>query len=61
MKLYEIFVSVSYVTDGGSKEHNCFKGYVEANNENEAKRIFKSELKAEGYRDIKMDRPIAAE
>ena len=55
MKEYEIHVSASYTTSGGSKEWNCFKEYVRANSAAEAKRILKAELKADGYRNITMD------
>lgn len=55
MKEYEIHVSASYVTDGGSKEWNAFTEYVEAKSSAEAKRILKAELKAEGYKNITMD------
>lgn len=55
MKEYEIHVSASYVTDGGSKEWNAFTEYVEAKSAAEAKRILKAELKAEGYKNITMD------
>ena len=55
MKEYEIYVSASYTTSGGSKEWNCFKEYVSANSAAEAKRILKAELKADGYRNITMD------
>ena len=55
MKEYEIHVSASYVTDGGSKEWNAFTKYVEAKSAAEAKRILKAELKAEGYKNITMD------
>lgn len=58
MKEYEIFVSASYITDGGSKEWNAFKEYVKAKNAAEAKRNLKAELKADGYKNIKMDAPI---
>ncbi len=55
MKTYEIHISASYTTDGGSKEWNCFKEYVTANNEAEAKKNLRKELKAEGYRNITME------
>ena len=55
MKEYEIHVSASYVTDGGSKEWNTFTEYVEAKSAAEAKRILAAELKAEGYHNITMD------
>ena len=55
MKEYEIHVSASYTTDGGSKEWNCFKEYVTARNITEAKRILRAELKGEGYKNIEMD------
>lgn len=55
MKEYEIHVSASCVTDGGSKEWNAFTEYAEAKSAAEAKRILAAELKAEGYRNITMD------
>ena len=55
MKEYEIHVSASYVTDGGSKEWNAFTEYVTAKSAAEAMRILKAELKAEGYKNITMD------
>lgn len=55
MKEYEIHVSASYTTSGGSKEWNAFTEYVNANTKAEAKRILKAELKADGYRNITMD------
>ena len=42
MKEYEIHISASYNTDGGTKEWNCFTEYVNANSEAEAKRIKKA-------------------
>ena len=55
MKEYEIHVSASYNTDGGSKEWNCFTKYRNANTAAEAKRNLKAELRAEGYHNITMD------
>ena len=55
MKEYEIHVSASYTTSGGSKEWNCFTEYVNANTKAEAKRILKEQLKADGYHNITMD------
>ena len=55
MKEFEIHVSESYITDGGSEEWNCFKEYVTANTAAEAKKALKAELKADGYRHIEMD------
>lgn len=55
MKEYEIHVSASYTTDGGTKEWNCFTEYVNANTAAEAKKILRAELKAEGYKNITMD------
>ena len=55
MKEFQIFVSASYITEGGSKEHNCFKEYIEANNAKEAKNILKTELKSDGYKNIEME------
>ena len=55
MKEYEIHVSASYITDGGSKEWNAFTEYVNANTAAEAKRILKAELRSEGYHNITMD------
>lgn len=61
MKEYEIFVSISYLTDGGSREHNCFHEYVNANTPASAKRALKATLKEYGYKGLKiesMDEPI---
>lgn len=55
MKEYEIHVSASYITDGGSKEWNCFKEYVNASTADEAKKTLRAELKAEGYKNITME------
>lgn len=55
MKTFEIHVSASYVTDGGSKEWNAFTEYVEANSAAEAKKILRAELKEDGYRNITME------
>ncbi len=54
MKEYEIHVCASYYTDGGSKEWNCFKEYVNADSRTEAKRILKEELRKDGYHNITM-------
>lgn len=55
MKTFEIHVSASYVTDGGSKEWNAFTEYVEAKSAAEAKKILRDELKEDGYRNITME------
>lgn len=55
MKEYELHISASYITDGGSKEWNAFTEYVTAKNATEAKRIKRAELKEGGYRNITMD------
>ncbi len=54
MKEFEIHVSASYIA-GGEKYWNCFKEYVTAKNKTEAKKILKSELKEDGYKNIEMD------
>lgn len=59
MKEYEIKVCASYITDGGSKEWNCFTVYVDAKSASEAKRIAKADLREEGYRNIEMSDVIA--
>jgi len=61
MKEYEIHVSASYMTDGGSKEWNAFTEYVNAKNAAEAKKILRAELKAEGYHNITMSDVIATD
>lgn len=58
MKTFEIFVSASYTTDGGSVESNCFKEYIEAKTAAEAKKNLRAALKKDGYKNIKMDEPI---
>lgn len=55
MKEYEIHVSASYMTDGGTKEWTYFKEYVQAETAAAAKSGLKAELKAQGYRNIKLD------
>jgi len=55
MTEYEIHVSASYKTSGGTIEWNCFTEYVEAESEAEAKARLREELKQQGYRVIKMD------
>lgn len=61
MKIYEIHVSASYITDGADhKAWNSFKEYVKAGNAENAQRILESSLYEEGYIDIEMDEPIEA-
>ena len=55
MNEYEIHISASYNTDGGTKEWSYFTEYVNANSAAEAKRIKTAELKADGYHNITMD------
>ena len=61
MKEYEIHVCASYMTDGGSKEWNAFKEYVNAKSPAEAKRILRVELKTVGYHNITMSDVIATD
>jgi hypothetical protein len=58
MRTFEIKVYASYITDGGSKERNAFKEYINAKNESEAKKTLRAKLKAEGYRNITLDEVI---
>lgn len=55
MKEFEIHISASYTTDGGTKEWNCFTEYVIAKTAAEAKRIKRKELKEDGYHNISME------
>lgn len=55
MKEYELHISASYITDGGSKEWNCFTEYVDARSEAEAKKIKRAELKQDGYHNITIE------
>ena len=55
MKEYEIHVSATYTTDGGTREGTYFVEYRDAKTAADAKRILKEELKTEGYRNIKLD------
>lgn len=55
MKEYEIHTTVTYTTDGRAREGNYIVEYVTAKNMAEAKRILRAELKAAGYKNIKMD------
>ena len=61
MKTFEIFVSASYITDGGSEHCNCFKDYVQADNAAAAKKSLTAALNAEGYDNIEMSEPIEVE
>lgn len=54
MNEYEIHVTASY-TPAGTKYWNCFKSYINADNEAEAKAILKDQLENEGYEDIEME------
>lgn len=61
MKIYEIHVSASYITDGADhKAWNSFKEYVKAKNAEDAQRILESSLYEEGHIDIEMDEAIEA-
>ena len=55
MTEYEIHVSASYKTSGGTIEWNCFTEYVEAESEAAAKAQLRAELRQQGYRKIIMD------
>ncbi|MDO4816245.1 MAG: hypothetical protein Q4A83_06550 [Bacillota bacterium] len=55
MKEYELHISASYLTSGGSKEWTCFTEYRTANSDAEAERIIRAELKSDGYRNITID------
>lgn len=55
MKEYEIHTTATYTTDGGTTEGSYFVEYVTAKNLVKAKRILRAELKATGYKNIKLD------
>lgn len=55
MKTFEIHVSASYVTDGGTKEWNAFTEYVQAKSAADAKKILRAELKEDGYKNITLE------
>lgn len=61
MKEFEIHVSASYMTDGGTKEWNAFTEYVNADTTAEARKILRAELRAEGYHNITMSDVIATD
>ena len=54
MTEYEIHVSASYKTSGGTIEWNCLTEYVEAESEAAAKAQLRAELRQQGYRKIIM-------
>ena len=58
MKEFEIKVFAGYIS-GGVKRFNCFKEYVEAVSETEAKKKLKTELKKDGYINIQLSDVIA--
>ena len=55
MTEYEIHTTVTYTTDGGTRECGYFVKYITAKTMTEAKRILRAELKADGYKNIKME------
>lgn len=55
MKEYEIHTTATHTTDGGATEGSYFVEYVTAKNLVETKRILRAELKAAGYKNIKLD------
>ena len=55
MKEYELHISASYITSGGSKEWICFTEYRTADSATEAKRNMRAELRSDGYRNITID------
>lgn len=55
MKEYEIHVSVTYTSQGGTKEYDYFMKYVFAKNATEAKKIVRTALKADGFKTLNMD------
>lgn len=61
MREYEIHVSASYTTDGGTKEWNAFTEYVNAKNPVEARKLLRARLRAEGYHNITMSDTIATD
>jgi hypothetical protein len=58
MKEFEIKVFAGYMVNE-NKKYNCFKSYVEAKTEAEAKKKLKAELKKEGYINIELSDVIA--
>ena len=58
MKEFEVKVFAGYIA-GGETYYNCFKEYVEAANESEAKKILKAALKKDGYINIELSDVIA--
>ena len=61
MKEYEIHVSASYTTDGGTKEWNAFTEYVTAKSPVEARKLLGAQLKAKGYHNITLSDTIATD
>ncbi|MGI6014314.1 MAG: hypothetical protein ACOX7K_08590 [Oscillospiraceae bacterium] len=55
MKEYEIHISASYITSGGSEEWTYVTEHVMACSAEEAKQIKLNELKTDGYSNITMD------
>ena len=55
LKEYEIHTTATYSTDGGTTEGSYFVEYATVKNMAEAKRILRAELKAAGYKNIKLD------
>ena len=55
MKEYEIHVSVSYTSQGGTREYDCYLEYVKAHDAAEAKKILRAGLNAGGYEVLNME------
>lgn len=55
MKEYELHVSVSYVTDGGSKQYDSYLEYVNANTMRDAKKIVRDQFRACGIKILSME------
>lgn len=53
MKEYEVHVYAGYMVND-HKEYNCFKEYVEAETEAQAKKLVRAELKKDGYMNIQL-------
>lgn len=59
MKEYQLHVYAAYKA-GGQKYYNCFTEYAKANTAAEAKSIVKTELKKQGYFEIKFSEVMPA-
>lgn len=59
MKEYEVHSFVTYISEGGTQEYDCYLDYVEASTKAEAKKAIRAQYKAMGVKVISMEANVA--